>query len=776
MFRSSAIPTALSTCQLKENIDSLQNAIYVSQKYKPAEEEDCLICLSPDTSPAAKPAVKTPVYYPVIFSDTVAEKMMGVGLKVRSHMSYTIGGQYPIQFIPKSKLKTSYAKSINFEIKNILTSNKTNHKPDREKFLEDCSKQFRSYPLCQGQNLLISHEGVTFEIVVHALEADSDSPVYFLGENTELTLGVNSENKKLEIRDNFLNKYLPQDFKSLGIGGYEEEINTIMRECFVSRAIPQNILNAYGKIHKKGCLLYGPPGTGKTYIITRITKLFPDSQVMIINGPELLNKYVGESEANIRALFDKAKADYKADPLNCGVHIIVFDELDALAPKRGSRSDSTGINDRVVSQILTMMQGADSPPNVFVFATTNRKDLIDDALLRPGRFDTHVYIGLPKEEYRLKILEIHTDKLVQNKLLAADVDLNYWAKKTEGYSCAELGYLVQMAMDYAVLEDFEVSRDKTKLVFREDRKEIHQTVKVSNKHFSLSFKDIAPAYGVDKDSFHFDRNKFYLYDPALEKIAAEVTSEMTCLDKMNILLHGPAGTGKTELAKYLAAQTGTTNIRLLSPKRFSGLNAFDKLKLLRDEIYRAQETDYGVVILDDLNEILANDVTQELRQEISHLLKASREVGKCLIIATTAAPAKLKPSGLLSLFDEGYELKNIQLGNTLQLEKILKLLCGSFSYQLILPKVVTANDFAIELSIRDLSRAVERFALRHDKKIVLEDFLDFLKLYQSSRMTNAIEEPSLVRVLKTTGSPLHSRKELEPPVEAPKNRVHYVTK
>lgn len=174
----------------------------------------------------------------------------------------------------------------------------------------------------------------------------------------------------------------------------------------------------------KGVLLYGPPGTGKT-LLAKAVATEAESNFISVKGPEFLSKWVGESEKAVRETFRKAK---QASPC-----VIFLDELDAIAPLRGINSDSR-VTERVISQILTELDGLEDLHNVTVIAATNRPDIIDPALLRPGRFDRLVYIPVPDLEARKKIFEIHT----RDKPIAKDVDLDVLARDSEGFTGADI--------------------------------------------------------------------------------------------------------------------------------------------------------------------------------------------------------------------------------------------------------------------------------------------------------------------------------------------------
>jgi transitional endoplasmic reticulum ATPase len=181
----------------------------------------------------------------------------------------------------------------------------------------------------------------------------------------------------------------------------------------------------------KGVLLYGPPGTGKTMLAKAVANE-SQSNFISIKGPELLNKYVGESEKGVREVFEKARSNAPT--------IVFFDEIDALATERGSGGDNN-VGERVVSQLLTELDGLENLEDVVVFATTNRPDLIDSALLRPGRLDRHIHVPIPDVESRRAVLEVHTE----DTPLADDVNLEELARRTEGYVGADLEALCREA-------------------------------------------------------------------------------------------------------------------------------------------------------------------------------------------------------------------------------------------------------------------------------------------------------------------------------------------
>lgn len=202
-----------------------------------------------------------------------------------------------------------------------------------------------------------------------------------------------------------------------------------------------------GPQSRKGVLLYGPPGCAKT-LIAQAVATESNQNFLAVKGSELIKMYVGESERAIRDVFRRARA---AKPC-----IIFFDEIDSIGKSREKTQDS-GLN--VVTTLLNEMDGIEALKDVFIIGATNRPDILDSALIRTGRFDAHIHIGLPTEEARKQILEIHTKK----RPLAADVDLTIVASRTEGSSGADISGLCAVAVELAI-SDYEKAPESEPLV------------------------------------------------------------------------------------------------------------------------------------------------------------------------------------------------------------------------------------------------------------------------------------------------------------------------
>jgi len=255
------------------------------------------------------------------------------------------------------------------------------------------------------------------------------------------------------------------------IGGLAEVKQELMEAVEWPLAYPK-LFSHMAASPPKGIMLYGPPGTGKT-LMAKAVATESQANFISVKGPEFLSKWVGESERAVRETFRKAR---QAAPT-----VLFFDEMDAIAPARGGGTSDSHVTERVISQILSEMDGLEALHNVVVIAATNRPDIIDPALLRPGRFDRMIEIGMPDQEARLDILKIHTAK----RPLAEDVDLVAISKRTDGYSGADLASVCNEAVMLAIREYV--------LAGRPQEEEEIAKYRIDAKHFDEALKKVKPS-------------------------------------------------------------------------------------------------------------------------------------------------------------------------------------------------------------------------------------------------------------------------------------------
>ncbi len=255
------------------------------------------------------------------------------------------------------------------------------------------------------------------------------------------------------------------------VGGLEQAKNELREAVEWPLKYPQIFRHLQTKT-PKGILLFGPPGTGKT-LMAKAVAHESECNFISVKGPELISKWVGESEKGIREVFRKAR---QAAP-----SIIFFDEIDALVPKRGSYSDASHVTESVVSQILTEMDGMEELKNVTIIAATNRPDMLDDALVRPGRLERHIYVPPPEKEGREQIFEVYLKDA--DTLLTDDVKISDLVGKTEGFVGADIEALVREAKLAAMREFI------TCMKGRSDREleEAVTNVRLTTRHFDEAF-------------------------------------------------------------------------------------------------------------------------------------------------------------------------------------------------------------------------------------------------------------------------------------------------
>ncbi|MGZ4856846.1 MAG: CDC48 family AAA ATPase, partial [Methanobacteriaceae archaeon] len=274
-----------------------------------------------------------------------------------------------------------------------------------------------------------------------------------------------------EIQPSALREVLVQvpDIKWEDIGGLENAKQELKEAVEWPLKYPDSF-EKFGVRPPKGVLIYGPPGTGKTLLAKAVANE-SESNFIAVKGPELLSKWVGESEKGVREVFRKARQTAPT--------VVFFDEIDSIASTRGGGSTDSGVTQRVVNQLLTEIDGLEELQDVAVIAATNRVDIIDPALLRPGRFDRHIKVDDPNEKARLEIFKVHTKKMP----LGDDVNLGYLSKNTDGFVGADIEA---------------VCREAVMLTLREDLK----AEEVTMKYFKKAMKKVKPEEKPDLVHYH----------------------------------------------------------------------------------------------------------------------------------------------------------------------------------------------------------------------------------------------------------------------------------
>ena len=417
------------------------------------------------------------------------------------------------------------------------------------------------------------------------------------------------------------------------IGGLGVEI-TAMREIVELPLRHPELFTRLGVEPHSGVLLYGPPGCGKT-LLAKVIASESDANMYLINGPEIMNKYYGETEARLREIFKEAKDNSPS--------IIFIDEIDAIAPKREEAYGD--VEKRVVAQLLALMDGLTERGNVIVLGASNRPDSIDPALRRPGRFDREMEISVPNSDGRLEILHIHT----RGMPLSDDIDLKNLASELHGYTGADIKSLCRESAIKAIRRylpeiDLENERIPSKML---------QSMEIKSRDFYDAMHDVVP---TAMREFYVERAKIWWKDvggldyakKTLEDNMITSVNDPSKFTKMGIkppkgvLLYGPPGCGKTILARALAAECGANMILVRGPEILSKWVG-ESEKAIREIFRKAKTSAPCVIIFDELDSLAKSRTSEEGNRGetiLSQMLTEMEEGGtsRIIIVGITNRP------------------------------------------------------------------------------------------------------------------------------------------
>jgi len=559
---------------------------------------------------------------PIYIIQTHPDQKAGeIGMSAMTRDSARIQPGAPCKVAPWSLGADAVALAVRLQVDVFKEKKRAEIKEDE--IVEIVKERFAGHVFSKDQILAADFKGTAITLRVQSIEVPEgksdgkeEMAVTRYGTHGILTSGTrisctpNPENRYLIWEKSAMGhaNILRPDFKfaDMGIGGLDAEFGAIFRRSFASRLFPPAVITQLGIKHVKGMLLYGPPGTGKTLIARQIGKMLNGKEPKVVNGPEILNKYVGASEENIRNLFADAEAEYKQKGDASGLHIIIFDEIDAICKQRGSDKSGTGVHDTVVNQMLSKIDGVDALNNILVIGMTNRKDMIDSALLRPGRLEVHVEIGLPDEAGRQQILQIHTRKMRENHLLGDDVKLDKLAALTKNFSGAEIEGLVKSATSYALYGNIDVTKGNV-ATYKPDITKI----KVVMDHFLTALDEITPAFGVAEDELAtclrgemLDWGSPYQRIVHTGKMLIRQVQQSKQTPLLSALIEGPAGSGKTALAAKLALESGFPYVKLISPENFVDSSERGKVLDINKVFEDAYKSTLSLIIIDNIERLL----------------------------------------------------------------------------------------------------------------------------------------------------------------------------
>lgn len=565
---------------------------------------------------------------------------------------------------PFSEGNTVYMMSMDVNV-SFAGRRTTDQQLDQDKLSEQVTRIYQNQIFAPGQQFLFDYQSYALRLEVKSTEV-GNGDVMQQGQRirdrrgiltTQTTINFfkspNVTGPQVNIAASIsrpaANALIQPDFKfeDMGIGGLDTEFKAIFRRAFASRVYPPGLMTKLGMKHVKGILLYGPPGTGKTLIARKIGQMFNAESIKVINGPEVLNKYVGASEENIRKLFAEAEKDQKEKGEESGLHLIIFDELDAVCKQRGSGAGGgTGVGDSVVNQLLSKLDGVEQLNNILLIGMTNRKDMIDDALLRPGRLELHVEISLPDEKGRQQILDIHTARWKGEKRLAPDVDIAELARLTKNFSGAEIEGLVRAASSYAMNRHIKAG---TMASLKDDFLDMSLTM----LDFMRALEEVKPAFGVNEESLAdcFSSGIIH-YSPTVgdilhqgevyvEGVRASAQSNL-----LPVLIYGPPRSGKSALAAKMALDSGSPFIRLVSGADMIGYSESGKVAQLSKVFADAYKSTMSIIVLDAIEKLVSWSpigprFSNEIVNTLSYLLSRKPPPGRRLLILATTSHAEV---------------------------------------------------------------------------------------------------------------------------------------
>jgi len=522
------------------------------------------------------------------------------------------------------------------------------------------------------------------------------------------------------------------------IGGLNDEIKKIREMVEIPMKHPE-IFERLGVTPPKGVLLHGPPGTGKT-LLAKAVATESEAHFILLNGPEIMSKFYGESEKKIRNIFEEAEKNAPS--------IIFIDEIDAIAPKREETHGE--VERRVVSQLLTMMDGLNARGKVIVIGATNRVNALDPALRRPGRFDREIEIGVPDKVGRLQVLKIHSRGMPFHK----NVDLDRLSSLTHGFVGADLESLTKEAAMNVLRKNL----NKIKLDEENIPPEILEKLIIRHEDFTDSLKIVRPSAmrevlvetpNVDWDSVGgLDKIKQDLKEAVEWPMKhPESFKRIGIRPSRGILLYGPPGTGKTLLAKAVAKESEANFIQIKGPSLLS-MWVGKSEEGVRKIFEKARQVSPCIIFFDELDSIAGrrgmdqNKVTERVLNQILSEMDGLEEMKDVLVIAATNRPDMLDTALLRpGRFDK------ILLVNAPE-EKGRKMILDIHAKDMPLGKDVNLDQIAKETEgftgadLEALVREAGMIALRKNmtaEKVTKKDFNEAKKKVQPSVTKQSLE-------------------------------------
>ncbi|MGC8496053.1 MAG: CDC48 family AAA ATPase [Candidatus Micrarchaeia archaeon] len=642
---------------------------------------------------------------------------------IRQNIGVGIGDRV---FVTKAEVKEAE--------KVILAPPMNQRTPISPDFSEYAKNRLEDKPLVKGDVVPIAMFGYAFNFVVVQVVPHG---VVKVTRNTEVIVK---------------NEPVPDATVKIGevhyedIGGIKNEIQKIREMVELPIRYPE-LFERLGIEPPKGVLLYGAPGTGKTLLAKAVANE-SDAHFIDISGPELVSKFVGESEERLREIFNEAKE--KAPT------IIFMDEIDAIAPKREEATNE--VERRMVSQLLTLMDGITSRGQVIVIGATNRPNAIDPALRRPGRFDREIEIGVPDRNARKEILQIHT----KNMPLAKDVNLDELANLTHGYTGADIAALCREAAMAELRHILPTIINKKSIP-----NEVLSNLSVTRNDFMEALALIQPSalreVFVERPNVHWDdvggldEVKSQLKEAVeLPVKNPEAFEKIGIRPVKGILLVGAPGTGKTLLAKAVATERESNFISIKGPELLSKYVG-ESEKAVREVFRKAKQAAPCIIFIDEIDAIASmrgsdygdSLVTERVVDTLLTEFDGLSELKNVVVLAATNRPDIIDPALLRpGRFDKIIEIPLPDEAARLEIFKV-------HTKRMPLDKDVDLNELAkatenytgaeIENIVREAGmsaiRAKKSKVSKHDFELALQEVRPAIPKELADRIRRFKEEP-----------------------------------